>query len=95
MYEVIKSLSRTIVRKNQTQLFIKIQNPMYINENVIERTFKAMIWVLGPCLDESILDHPHLLELAESYNEIAAIAADQCNSTFEQILFYRFISKND
>jgi hypothetical protein len=47
---------------------------MYINEDVIERALNAMSWVLDPYLDESILDKLHLLELAESYNEIAAIA---------------------
>jgi len=58
---------------------------MYINEDIIERALNAMSWVLEPYLDESILDKPHLLELAESYNEIAAIAMDLCDSTFELI----------
>ena len=36
-------------------------------------------------LEESILDYPHLIESAESYNEIATIAQNLCDSTFEQI----------
>jgi len=58
---------------------------MCINEDIIERALNAMLWVLEPYLEESILDHPHLLELAQSYNEIAAIATDLCDSTFELV----------
>jgi len=39
---------------------------MKINEDVIERALNALIWVLKPYLDESIIDQRQLLELAES-----------------------------
>jgi len=31
---------------------------MCINEDIIERALNAMLWVLEPYLDESILDKP-------------------------------------
>lgn len=58
---------------------------MEISEDVIERTLNTMLWVLEPYLEESILDQPHLLELAESYNEIAAMADKLCDLTFSLI----------
>jgi hypothetical protein len=36
-----------------------------------QRLMDAILWVLGPYLDEnSVSDHPHLLELGECYNEL-------------------------
>ena len=36
-----------------------------------QRLMDAILWVLGPYLEEnSVSEHPHLLELGESYNEL-------------------------
>ncbi len=36
-----------------------------------QRLMDAILWVLGPYLEEnSVSEHPHLLELGECYNEL-------------------------
>lgn len=36
-----------------------------------QRLMEAILWVLGPYLEEnSVSEHPHLLELGECYNEL-------------------------
>ena len=58
---------------------------MEIPISIIERNLNAIQWVLGPYLDESILDKPPLMELAESYNELVDLLSIQYQHTFQKI----------
>jgi hypothetical protein len=46
---------------------------MELNIDTTDRLLNAIMFCLGPYLDEdAITEHPWLFELAESYNEIVA-----------------------
>lgn len=54
-----------------------------------ERLMDAMLWVLGPYMDDNgISEHPHLFELGECYNELYHKMPDCFAHNYTEILFY-------
>ena len=46
---------------------------MELKPDVVTQVLDSMLWVMGPYLDlPSMLDYPHIVELAEAYNTLVS-----------------------
>lgn len=49
-------------------------NDISLNQQQIERLLNSIYWTLSPYMDDnSIAEHPWLVELADCYNELYAL----------------------
>ncbi|MDD2304163.1 MAG: hypothetical protein PHP53_05685 [Prolixibacteraceae bacterium] len=54
-----------------------------------QRLMDAILWVLGPYLDENgISEHPHLLELGECYNELYRKMPKMQEHNYPELIFF-------
>jgi hypothetical protein len=54
-----------------------------------QRLMDAILWVLGPYLDEhTVNEHPHLLELGECYKELYCKMPKTQEFNYPELLFF-------
>jgi hypothetical protein len=54
-----------------------------------QRLMDAILWVLGPYLDDNeILEHPHLLELSECYNDLYHKMPKTQEHNYPELIFF-------
>ena len=52
----------------------------------VSQVLDAMLWVLGPYLDlPTMLDYPHIVELAEAYNTLVSLIPYGFVSSYEPV----------
>ena len=60
---------------------------MELKPDVVTQVLDSMLWVMGPYLDlPSMLDYPHIVELAEAYNTLVALIPYGFVSSYEPVL---------
>jgi hypothetical protein len=59
---------------------------MELKPDVVTQVLDSMLWVMGPYLDlPSMLDYPHIVELAEAYNTLVSLIPYGFVSSYEPV----------
>ena len=59
---------------------------MELKPDVVTQVLDSMLWVMGPYLDlPSMLDYPHIVELAEAYNTLVSAIPYGFVSSYEPV----------